>query len=326
MAFEITNQTNRESTFRQNFTTEDFEINGYQSDTLQVTLPYGTINGRQWIFDGIRMMYSETDFNRCGEFAWKGDTEMITMHFNLKGNLSLTGGESSKTFRLSNNQHNIFYGRAAEGLMKVEELSMKMFLIQLSKTAFFRIAHHGNDALKRFADAVAGEKAAAFSDISLDMDFSIHNCIQAVLNSPFSDSLMRMYLLSKSIEMLVLQAEAHTKTWNKKETALKSDYDKERILFARDYLLSHLDCPPTLPELSRVAGINEFKLKRGFKETFNVTAFQYLADTRLDIARSELLEKKKTATEIAFELGYSSLQHFSAAFKKKFGVSPARVK
>jgi AraC-like DNA-binding protein len=326
MAFEITNNTNREDSFKQNFTTKDFEINGYQSDILNVTWPYGTINSRQWIFDGIRMMYSETDFNHCGEFAWKGDTEMISMHFNLKGKMSLTDRETKRTFQLCNNQHNIFYGRAAEGVMKVEELTMKMFLVQLSKNAFFRIANNGSDALKRFADAVAKGKAAAFSDVNLNIDFSIHNCINTVLNSPFSDSLMRMYLLSKSIEMLVLQAEAFDKSLNKKETALKTDYDKERILFARDYLLKHLDCPPTLTELSRIAGINEFKLKRGFKETFNVTAFQYLADARLGLAKDDLLEGKKTATEIAFELGYSSLQHFSTAFKKKFGISPAQVK
>jgi len=39
-----------------------------------------------------------------------------------------------------------------------------------------------------------------------------------------------------------------------------------------------------------------------------------------------MLGAKKTVTEIALELGYSSLQHFSMAFKKKFGVSPNKMK
>jgi AraC-like DNA-binding protein len=42
------------------------------------------------------------------------------------------------------------------------------------------------------------------------------------------------------------------------------------------------------------------------------------------MARRALLQKQKNVTQIAFELGYASLQHFSAAFKKKFGVSPAK--
>jgi len=102
------------------------------------------------------------------------------------------------------------------------------------------------------------------------------------------------------------------------------EYDRERILFARDYVIRHIADPPGLLELSRLAGINDFKLKKGFKEVFGQPVFAYLADVRLEMARTELMNKDKPVTEIAFELGYSSLQHFSSAFKKKFGVSPKR--
>ncbi|WP_376779847.1 helix-turn-helix domain-containing protein [Sphingobacterium multivorum] len=75
-----------------------------------------------------------------------------------------------------------------------------------------------------------------------------------------------------------------------------------------------------------MAGLNEYKLKRGFKEVFHQTAFSYLSDLRLELAKNQLLEGKKPVTEIAFEMGYCSLQHFSTAFKKKFAVSPSQVK
>ena len=84
--------------------------------------------------------------------------------------------------------------------------------------------------------------------------------------------------------------------------------------------------PPSLSELARIIGINEYKLKRGFKEIFGNTVFGYLSDARLEIAKMDLLENKKTVSEIALELGYSSLPHFSNAFKNKFGVSPAKLK
>jgi AraC family transcriptional activator of pyochelin receptor len=50
---------------------------------------------------------------------------------------------------------------------------------------------------------------------------------------------------------------------NKKTQYIKKDYDKERIVFARDYLLKNIESPPTLTVLSRIAGINEYKLKGG---------------------------------------------------------------
>ncbi|QNL52343.1 helix-turn-helix transcriptional regulator [Olivibacter sp. SDN3] len=51
-----------------------------------------------------------------------------------------------------------------------------------------------------------------------------------------------------------------------------------------------------------------------------------MSDTRLGIAKNELLANRKTPAELALGLGYSLVQHFSGAFKKKFGVSPRKLK
>ena len=115
------------------------------------------------------------------------------------------------------------------------------------------------------------------------------------------------------------------KTGGRKVTFIKKEYDRERIRFARDYLIRHMENPPSLAELSRLAGINEFKLKNGFKELIGLPVFAWLADYRLETARNELMKNCKTVTEIAFELGYSSPQHFSTAFKRKFGVPPGKI-
>lgn len=323
MAFEIKNSDG--STFRDDSGPQDLQTENFRAESLTIPLPYGEIKTRQWFFEGIKMSYSESVFNNPVVLDWKGDTEMIAMCFNLQGKISILDSSMPDAFELSGNQHNMFYGTGAEGKMKADELRMKSFMIQLSRKSFFRIADDGNDAIKKFADAVGSGKSASFSDSSLNIDLPLQNCINAILHCNYADSLKRMYFFSKSIEMLVLQAESFNKMLHSGVRYAKKDYDKERILYARDYLLQHIECPPTLTELSRIAGINEYKLKRGFKETFSQTVFEYLSDVRLEIARNDLLDKRKAITEIAFELGYSSLQHFSAAFKKKFGVAPSKV-
>ncbi|HET6992879.1 MAG TPA: AraC family transcriptional regulator [Bacteroidia bacterium] len=322
MAFEIKKDGN--SLFREDFSSRDFEVKDFQTQSMDLELPFGTSKATQWFFDGIRMNYSESAFNEPTTLDWKGNTEMINMHFNLQGKISIIDNDMPHGFDLSDNQHNMFYGKEAEGKMKVDESQMRIFLVQFSKTKFLDIANDGNDAIKRFAESVANGKSVAFSDYNLNIDLSLQNCINSILNCNYSDSLKRMFFFSKAIEMLVLQAESFNKSIDKK-TYLKKEYDKERIVFARDYLLKNIDCAPTLSELSKIAGINEFKLKKGFKETFHQTVFEYLSDVRLEIAKSDLLEKKKSITEIAFELGYSSLQHFSSAFKKKFGTAPSKI-
>ncbi|GAT62923.1 AraC-type DNA-binding protein [Paludibacter jiangxiensis] len=105
-----------------------------------------------------------------------------------------------------------------------------------------------------------------------------------------------------------------------------NDYDKGRLLFARQYLLDHLTMPPTIDELAKIAGINSFKLKNGFKELFGDTIYSYLNSFRLEKAVNMIALGEKNMTQIAFELGFSSLQHFSTAFKKAYGCSPKKIK
>lgn len=88
-------------------------------------------------------------------------------------------------------------------------------------------------------------------------------------------------------------------------------------LFARDYSIRHLTLPPSLPDLVRLAGLNKFKLKNDFKEVLGHPMLGYLSDYRLANAKRSCRNGKKSA----FELEYSSVQHFSAAFKMKFGMS-----
>lgn len=71
-------------------------------------------------------------------------------------------------------------------------------------------------------------------------------------------------------------------TCNGRSVYVRTDYDKQRIFFARDCLLKNIDAPPTLSQLARAAGLNEFKLKKGFKEIFNQTVFEYLKCTAGD--------------------------------------------
>jgi AraC-like DNA-binding protein len=86
-----------------------------------------------------------------------------------------------------------------------------------------------------------------------------------------------------------------------------------------------MDMPPSLKELAKLSGLNEYKLKKSFKEVYNTTVFGYLSDHRLNEARKKLESSNKSIAEIAYDLGYSSPQHFAKAFKEKFGLTPKFV-
>lgn len=99
-------------------------------------------------------------------------------------------------------------------------------------------------------------------------------------------------------------------------------HDRDRLERARRILLARLDDPPSLHALARAAGINEFKLKAGFRALFGSPVYAYLRDQRMEEARRLLLARRHTVTEVAARVGYANPSKFAAAFRRRFGVSP----
>lgn len=101
-----------------------------------------------------------------------------------------------------------------------------------------------------------------------------------------------------------------------------SPRDYEPLRQAKELLLARLQNPPSLPELARLAGINECKLKKGFKEYFGNTVYGLLLDHRIDLACQYLRDTRQSIQQVAQHCGYEFHSHFSSAFKRKTGISP----
>jgi len=325
MPFELKNKADNTILHSNNLSGDDFNSSKLVENDMNINLPFADAKMHQWYFDGIRIGYSNWHYKDQVEMAWKGDLNMVTLYFNMKGKTIIGNKNFKSPFELGKYQHNLFYSQNCEGTLKNDDLHINTFMIQFTADAFLRLTEDANEVLKRFGGKVMEGKTAALCDNSLYMDMNMLSTINAIVSCKYQEGLKKMFFLSKSIELLVLQAEAYNNYQTSSPGYLKTEYDKERIIYAREYLIRRLDMPPSLSELAKAAGINEYKLKKGFKEVFGNTVFGYLADTRLELAKTDLLERKKSASEIAFELGYSSVQHFSGAFKKKFGVSPREL-
>lgn len=102
--------------------------------------------------------------------------------------------------------------------------------------------------------------------------------------------------------------------------------DLERIHHARTLLVADLENPPTIAVLSRRCGINETKLKKGFKQVFKTTIFSHLQKARMDTAWHLLQQGSHSVTEVGMALGYTNISHFAAAFRRQFAVNPGALK
>lgn len=298
---------------------------GLVERTRELDLPEGQGRLAHWSFDGIRLAHARWRYRAPFAAAWRAGPDAVHLHFNLRGRVVVENQRAGLVAGFASYQHNLFYARGFAGTVRHEELDSETFVLQFAKPAFLALAQHANEPLRRFCAAVRQGQPLVLSPHGLPLNLALHTAIREVLSCRFPGPLKKLFLHAKALEILALQAEAFERAQTPRRHA-RTEYDQERLLFARDYLVQHVAMPPSLPELARLAGLNEFKLKKGFKEMFGHTVFGYLSDYRLADAKAQLQDRQKTASELAFELGYSSVQHFSAAFKKKFGVSPTGLK
>jgi AraC family transcriptional regulator len=152
--------------------------------------------------------------------------------------------------------------------------------------------------------------------------------LEAFLNHSFTGSLENIYINAQSQMLLLYSLECML---GEKEVEgfqckfLANDADREKIVKAREVLLQHIGEPLTIKELSRKVAINECYLKKGFKEMFGATIFDFYQSQRMEHARYLLYEKGLSVTEVSVMLGYSSISHFSTAFKKHTGLKPCEL-
>lgn len=106
---------------------------------------------------------------------------------------------------------------------------------------------------------------------------------------------------------------------------LAHETEREKIFEARRIIELTIDQPLTIKELSRKVAMNECYLKKGFKTLTGKTINEYQQHLRITKAKELLQQQGQTVSEVADMLGYSSISHFSAAFKKATGLKPCEL-
>jgi AraC family transcriptional regulator, transcriptional activator of the genes for pyochelin and ferripyochelin receptors len=98
--------------------------------------------------------------------------------------------------------------------------------------------------------------------------------------------------------------------------------DLEKVEAARALMEASLEreLPPAY--LATAVGLNEFKLKAGFRHRFNTTPARMLFEMRMHRAKQLLEETGCQVAQAGWKVGYSHPCNFSVAFTRFFGKPP----
>ncbi|WP_343670609.1 AraC family transcriptional regulator [Chitinophaga sp.] len=250
------------------------------------------------------------------------DAPIVEMNFTLEGRTLQQQSYLKEELEFVKGYHNLMYNAGQwEQNRFVGDGAHNTFTIHMTTDRFAQLFA---PYYPHIVENLQAERPFLIQQPAVHYTPQMLSVIHAIWNSTLQGNMKKLFLETKMMELMMLQNELFTPRITKTDI-LKSRDDIDRIYLAREIILKEMQNPPTLSQLARRCGLNEFKLKKGFKQIFNNTVFGYLNITRLEHAKMMLLDNQLTLSEIAFETGYAHLQHFSRAFKKHFGVTPGSL-
>ncbi len=157
-------------------------------------------------------------------------------------------------------------------------------------------------------------------------NYRVANCFNQMQQAPGKGLVKMSFAIGKVFELLSYHFQGMIRQKDRFTGAgiLHRD-DLAKIVRAKEILEADLVNPPVIKSLAKQVGLNQQKLKVGFKLTFGSTINQHLRDIRLEHAFKLLQQEGMMVKEVVAAVGYTNSSHFSRRFKEKFGLLPKMV-
>jgi AraC-like DNA-binding protein len=158
------------------------------------------------------------------------------------------------------------------------------------------------------------------------LNFAQKQALRNIFDCPLDGKLGYLMIETSIIQVILVQLHflfSNDLAFQKTEVKKR---DADLINELKDYLSATFLEDHSMVSLSQHFGTNTNKLMTLFKKMFGKSIFEYLGELRMEHARELLLDEAMLVTEVARTVGYKNPNHFSAAFKKHYGISPSDVK
>lgn len=180
--------------------------------------------------------------------------------------------------------------------------------------------------IKEHLSCIKNKKNVNFSNVFFETKSLISTAIEklalSILNCKMTSPAAEMFFEAKAKEWLSITINAFLSKKNK-----KIPYDDNiAIENVAHYLDDHyaLDVPQEI--LEKIAMMSGTKLKKLFKQKYQMTITEYSQRKRMNIAETLLLNTSLEIKDVAKSVGYSSHSKFTTYYKKYKGICPKDVR
>lgn len=296
------------------------------ADVSVLHLEQGTIChlSRVEIQDGVELLSWRGNFHRPLCLNLRDDSDRIHFSYALQGHahFQIEGQWQGNEYEVGENMGSINFCPGLRGRFR-QQGSYESITVMVRPDVFEQWAEETSPRLQR---AVADGCCFMDGHRGAEMHQTARLLSQAL--APADDDhgcgRHRLWLQAQGLGLIGLFFEEQNRL-HQVASQIAAE-DRVRLLRARDYLLSDLTQPVTLAGLAQESGLSVLKLKRGFPRLFGRSVYSLFLQHRMEMAFHMLSNKGMGVGEVAADLGYTNASHFSAAFKKQFGVNPGSLK
>lgn len=143
--------------------------------------------------------------------------------------------------------------------------------------------------------------------------------IESSENSYYTHTLMVCYLQEVLLLLMQFYETMNHKTLMSDNKSAQNDLLSEILA----YMNKRITEPLTIEDICHEFFISRSSLQALFKTHLNTSPKNYLLNIKLQKSKELIRENQYTISEIAYQLGFSSIHYFSRLFKKYFNTTPS---
>lgn len=273
-------------------------------------------------FNSSGFSFEWHDFEPAQAFNWSRSfhPQSVELCLNLSGQANITDEQGTTELQ---DRTLAFYYQGLPELNASRKAGERHQFITVEFSSAFLVRHFRDlvDHLHPLVRSVVREEAKGSQVVpSMRLSTSLVHIVESLRRPPVCITAQTIWFQGKAMELaaqLFFCSQSGEGSCTRTQRAAR-----ERIERACVLLRENLAEPPSLEELGRTLGCSPFYLSRLFSQETGMTMQQFIRQIRMERAAELLRTGKCNVTEAAFEVGYNSLSHFSAAFHATFGCCP----
>ncbi len=264
--------------------------------------------------------YIETQYSPCQDVAILSRMDCheprMVVTLGLKGHSRFTDSHGDAVV-FKEGYTSITTFNASEGARQYQA-NKAVTQLRFSMTKSWLDGYFGESKLGGFFDNAA-MRVVSHQPISAHGLIGAH----ALLNCKLAEKVRPLFRQGQA--MAILASELSHLLEGRQEPAKPKPRDRTIAHQARDILYAEYKNPPSVEELARRVGTNQFKLKQLFHHFFDSTPYGLLLEIRMNKAYQLLKSTHCSVGSAAETVGYNHASNFSSAFVKYFGFPPKQI-